>query len=547
MKSIKALITLSTLFQISIEANSSNGPLPQSLSSVINDLEADGANRITTAAFISSRGVTCASRLNLLKKLFGITNEEDQDDEVIDDLTTAFGKKMMEHHESDEDEEADEEDEVSESVGIAVANPLSDASVVEVAATVHACGGNIVYVASLDDLSRGEGLFEKLAPAIERILNDKDEDLPVTDDDEEEVVDSSKTLVVVVEGATTQQQLVNAKAQLESVASDFLSSIVQSDPNSRVTTLQEVFDNIEFVSPLEPVDEILAEVASSCDPTTATANVGKAVFMDSNTNVPLLSSPLDLAAARKLLPLSHQTLESCMSMIETATTDDDGEIKLSLDFGTLSDATVENCLDQFDTAAGPLFLKESSVAKHIRSDLVEELYAELESKYVEQMEFLYLDSMESFKSSLSKLRLSPNLKSDMLTAAKKIIASFADQTKRLRSNSSPSKSWPKANAMVSKLKKELNEFVTLRYQKALADGKVKPVPRSGITVGFHWMLPKPFGNDYRLEPWQVHTKDSVVYIPKDKITDIKKDDVLTGDWRKSIVPCPTASEMLYMK
>ena len=97
------------------------------------------------------------------------------------------------------------------------------------------------------------------------------------------------------------------------------------------------------------------------------------------------------------------------------------------------------------------------------------------------------------------------------------------------------------------MKKELKEYITLRLQNAKAAGKFKPLPRKGVTMGFHWLLPKPFGNDYRLEPWQVHAKDDLVYTPKDKITDVSKEDVMTGDWRDNVVPCPTANEMMYLK
>jgi hypothetical protein len=107
--------------------------------------------------------------------------------------------------------------------------------------------------------------------------------------------------------------------------------------------------------------------------------------------------------------------------------------------------------------------------------------------------------------------------------------------------------WPKADSHTFKLKRELKEYVALRLQTARADGKFRPVPRKGVTMGLHWLLPKPFGNDYRLEPWEVHAKDDLIYVPKDKITDVRKEDVLTGDWRDSIVPCPTANEMMYLK
>jgi len=539
-------------------ASGSSARLPASLSSVINDLEAEGANRITTTAFLSSHGVTKKSRATLLRTLFGVTSGDDDDgDDVVDGVTTAFGKKMGYDVDGDDsEEEEDSEEDGPESVGIAIANPLADASVIEVAATVHACGGNVVYVASLDDLTRGEGLFDKLAPAIERILNEPiDDDTPPTSVESSTTTDGtstveppSRTLVVVVEGATTQRQLIDAKSQFETAATEVLASIVQPNPLSRATTLQQVFDNVEYVSSNEPVDEILADVASSYDPSTAAANVGKATFLVASPNVPNLETPLDLAAARKLLPLSHRTLERCRSTIHSATsTDEEEDTRLTLDFGAISDAVVSNALAQFDETAGPLFLTTSPIGRHIRSDLRDELYAELESRYVQQLELLYLASKEAFQTSLGKLRLSPNLDTDMQNAAAKVIIKFRETVGGLRSQSTYAKGWPKADALVGKLKRELREYVALRIRTALADGKFKPIPRKGITLGFHWLLPKPFGNDYRLEPWQAHTKDSVVYIPKDKITDVGKDEVGTGDWRKGVVPCPTANEMMYLK
>jgi len=533
----------------------SSARLPASLSSVINDLEAEGANRITTTAFLSSHGVTKKSRATLLRTLFGVTSgEEDNGDDVVDGVTTAFGKKMgYDVDGEDSEEEEDSEEDGPESVGIAIANPLADASVIEVAATVHACGGNVVYVASLDDLSRGEGLFDKLAPAIERILNepiddDTAGDSSTTADGESTVEPPSRTLVIVVEGATTQRQLIDAKSQFETAATEVLSSIVQPD-NSRATTLQQVFDNVEYVSSNEPVDEILADVCASYDPSTAAANVGKATYIVASPNVPNLETPLDLAAARKLLPLSHRTLERCLSTIQSATSTDDDEetTRLTLDFGAISDSAVSNALEQFDETAGPLFLTTSPIGRHIRSDLREELYAELESRYVQQLELLYVAMKEAFQSSLGKLRLSPNLDTDMQNAASQVIVKFKETVGGLRSQSAYAKGWPKADALVGKLKRELSVYVALRIRTALADGKFKPIPRKGITLGFHWLLPKPFGNDYRLEPWGVHTKDSVVYIPKDKITDVGREEVGTGDWREGVVPCPTANEMMYLK
>lgn len=517
----------------------SNSRLPQSLSSVINDLEAEGADKITTFAFLTSRGVTKASKTKLLQSLFGIPKDTSDDhEEAVNEETTAFGKKMGYDHDTDDEENG------PVSFGIAIANPLPGASVTEVAATVQACGGNIVFVASLEDLNRGEGFFEKLAPAIERILNHDD-----NNDDADNNNKDKKTLVVVVEGATTAQDLLDAKQVLESAATTILSSIVQPDPNRPAATLQQVFDSVEFVPSSGPVDQLLEDIGASCDPSTAASNVAKAVFQDANTQTTvagLHGSPLDLAAARKLLPLSRQTSQSCMSIVKNNASDENGNAKLVHDFGKLCDAAVQSAVEQFDSDAGTLLVK-SDVAKRIRSELVENMYSDLEEQYEDQLKLLHTAAFESFKSSLSKLRLSPNLASDMEKVADDAVKLFADTAKTLCAKKCKSAGWPKADAQTVALKKELRGYITLRLQTAKADGKFKSVPRKGVTLGFHWLLPKPFGNDYRLEPWQVHAQDDLVYVPKDKISDVRKEDILTGDWRDSVVPCATANEMMYLK
>ena len=68
-----------------------------------------------------------------------------------------------------------------------------------------------------------------------------------------------------------------------------------------------------------------------------------------------------------------------------------------------------------------------------------------------------------------------------------------------------------------------------------------------MTVGMHWLLPKPFGNDYRQEPHLTHTADDLVYAPVDGITDVSGNEIRTGDWRRGVVPAPSSGEMMYLK
>jgi hypothetical protein len=101
--------------------------------------------------------------------------------------------------------------------------------------------------------------------------------------------------------------------------------------------------------------------------------------------------------------------------------------------------------------------------------------------------------------------------------------------------------------LIFSLLERLKTHAFNRLLSARAGGQFKPLPRKGVTVGFHWLLPKPFGNDFRQEPWMVHATDNMVYVPKDKITDISAEEVLAGDWRDKVVPSPVGNDMLYMQ
>ena len=162
------------------------------------------------------------------------------------------------------------------------------------------------------------------------------------------------------------------------------------------------------------------------------------------------------------------------------------------------------------------------------------------------MDLLQVAQFEGFKKSLSKLIVSPNLQNDMEIAAKKSIAAFATAAKKLVPKRASS-NWNVAAANKAYTRK-LHEYVANRILNARASGKFKPLPRKGITVGLHWLLPKPFGNDYRQEPWMVHAVDDMVYVPTaGKLADVNPAEVAAGDWRDKIVPSPAGNDMLYMQ
>jgi hypothetical protein len=444
-----------------------------SLSTIISDLEAEGKSEIGTACFLTSRSVTKAKR----KELFGIE----------DISTTAFGTDS----------------------GLCMA--LSPSSIPEVASTAVACGGDILYYASEEDLMRGEGLFDTLGPAMERILN-------------EDLGSSSSLIVVSDDPAAT-------KVQLEEAASGVLANLVSS--SKKVALLEDVFSNVQYV---KSVEEALTLCSTSDEPSAAQAKVASAVASDfwQTTPVALESSmqAKDLAAARHLGPAARKALESAIDTVKSMAGD-----QFVPNFGDLCDAATKRAVEELDSVSSPV-LASSSIGKQIRENLKEEMAAELADLCEDQLDLLKLACFNDFKQDLSKLRISPNLASDMQDVVTKSVTSFVEKSKKMPISNT--------NAKVS-FKAQLQEFCSERLLAAQASGQFKPLPRKGVTIGLHWLLPKPFGNDFRQEPWMVHATDNLVYVPPDKITDVSPEEVTAGDWRDKIVPCPSGNEMLYMQ
>jgi len=443
-----------------------------SLSTVISDLEAEGVNELGTACFLTSRGVTTSRKA----EFFGIQ----------DGSTTAFGTDA----------------------GVCMA--LTPSSVGEVASTAVACGGNIVYFADEDDLSRGEGLFDSLGPAMERILN-------------EDMTASSSLIVVSSDPSST-------KAQLEGAATSVLQSLVAS---KKVSVLEDVFAKVEYVTSPE---EAMEMVAASEEPAQAQATIAATVASDFWQTTPIaLSSPMsakDLAAARQLGPAARKAAESALSTVKAMAAD-----QLVSNFGELCNAAMKRAMNELDETSSSS-LAASSIGKQIRENMKEDITAELAGLGETQLDLLKEACFTEFKQNLSKLRITSNLANDMQDVAAKSVADFGKRAKKIPGSTADAKIAYKA---------QLKEFCDERLLAARASGQYRPVPRKGVTIGMHWLLPKPFGNDYRQEPWMVHATDNLVYVPPDKITDVSPEEVAAGDWRNKIVPAPAGNEMLYMQ
>lgn len=103
----------------------------------------------------------------------------------------------------------------------------------------------------------------------------------------------------------------------------------------------------------------------------------------------------------------------------------------------------------------------------------------------------------------------------MREAADSSVREFGSAVKKLRAVKSATSygSWMSNADQITSLRNQLAEHNAERLKAARASGQFKPVPRKGVTVGFHRLLPKPFGNDYRQGPHATHTADDLVTLP----------------------------------
>jgi len=483
-------LTLLVVASMTTKASSSpvvvecNTRLPMSLSTVISDLEAEGVSQVAPACFLTSRGVTETKKA----ELFGIE----------DATATAFGTES----------------------GICMALSTGSSSVPEAASTAVACEGNIVYYADEDDLARGEGLFDSLGPAMERILNE----------DDGVIIDSSRLIVITSNPQSTEPRL-------EEAAVDVLAYLVSS--KKKVSLLTDVFEEVKYV---KTADEAMNLLKASKDPAQAQESIASTVasdFWQSASPSAFISSsnmsPKDLAAARKLGPAARKALQTAIETIKTVSEDNSSIVA---NFGDLCVAATKRAFEELDEAAVSSAVSSSAVGKQIQANLRDELKGELADLAVGQLDLLQEACFADFKAKLSKLRITPILALDMDNVAKESVADFVKRAKSIQSGIADGK---------VVYQSRLQEFCSERLLAARAGGQFKPAPRKGVTVGMHWLLPKPFGNDYRQEPWMVQATDNLVYIPPDKITDVSPEDVASGDWRSKIVPSPTGNEMIYMQ
>lgn len=443
-----------------------------SLSTVLSDMKGQGMTTVGSACILTSRGVTSGK----IAEFFSIE----------DPSTTAFGT----------------------GAGLCIA--LRPLSAVEAASSVLACSGRIVYFADDDDISRGEGLFDTLAPAIEYIMNDG--------------MESTSKLIVVSSNPSL------AKTRLEEGAAEFLGNLVSE---KKLSTLEGAFSSIEYVTSAESAMGLISvsDKVEQAEVAVATATSSSPRRDTSMLSFSSSMSAKDMAAAWTLEPAGQKVMNQALETVK-ATSDD----RLVDNFGELAIAARVQGIQQLQETSTPS-LSSSTVGRQIYSNFKQQMTAKLAEIGDSQLDQLKDVCFDEFKQNLSKLRISPLLAQDMQREVTNAAADFAKRAKKMTGN---------VGGVKTTLKAQMQEYCDDRLVAAKASGQFRPAPKKAISFALHWLFPQPFGNDVRQEPWDLRDSEGLIHIPQNKISDVNPDEVKKGSWRDAIIPSPSGNLMTYL-
>jgi hypothetical protein len=361
--------------------------------------------------------------------------------------------------------------------------------------------------------------MESLAPAMQVIV--------------QQGLSRTATLWIVAENPEQARQQLQASVE-------WVLSRTLSPTGKPLNSLQDVFASVQYVTPTQALEGLTQKRDSATDAASRVAIASKTGVAGATGGL----TAAEVAAARILGPISQRITDDAIATVHAQCRDEESALPVRVvDFGQLAQAALASALSELAEAASNL--PASTVVQQMKDAAHAKLVFTLQSDFEEQLKLLQEDTFQGFRKALSKLIIGPNLAADMEKVAQTSIASFSRQAKRLLAPSA--RGWSTAAAHTA-FALRLRETITTRLQAARASGKFRPLPRKGVTVGLHWLLPKPFGNDYRQEPWLVHASDNLVYVPKDKVTEVSPGAIAVGtDWRNQIVPSPVGNDMVYMQ
>jgi hypothetical protein len=512
------------------------------------DANTGGDATIVVSCFITSRSVTTKQRKKIIREIVQLNDPENSDDDV------GVAYKAM-----------------ATSNGMVVLQPSTVLEAVQLVSSSSNNSNNhmmhsILYYPDPIDVQRGEGLMDTLGPVLESILQQQP---------------SSSIYVMIPEGMESSFVQTQIEQSLQSLIPYFILD------NSTASTVSDVLrSKIIYMSP----SSVLEALRNNKSDNPITSEVLLRQMSSSSTTstshgIPHhnpFKTPQYLAASNRLRPVAQQqytnivaalqrtcfTTSSTSTLADTETsTSTDAQSKLDRlkfvpNLGELCDAIVMKEMAFWhdaapDSSAVDRSLRQSMVGRQICEKVYDDVFMYLFTNiYTEQMNKLQKICYDTLKKDLSKLVISPNLPTDMNRIGQASISTFITDTVRLIPKTSFVSSYHTSyltSYAVSAQRmyaRKVLEYIQNRILLAKASGKFRPVPRKGITIGMHYLLPKPFGNDYRQEPSMIHATDHMVYIPKtSKLSDVNMEQVASGssDWKDSLVPHPPGNDMLYMQ
>ena len=534
-----------------------------SISNVIRDLQKyphyDGVRCV--CGLITSRSVTAQQRTHIMRDILHIESSSSSND-------------------NDEDESPKSSDQaIATSNGMILIQPSNVMEAVQLVSSFSSSSSEnriptrIIYYPDPIDIQRGEGLMDVLGPVLESIVQPTHSS-------------SSKMMVQVVIPTGMEASFVQTQIE-QAIQTVFPYFIIGNDDNNKkknaAGNIRElVFSKLIYTSsPQSILDGLLRSNSDESDLDGLLRQMSGRTMSSSSSSIPpsTFVIPQQLAASNQLRPVAQEQYHTILSALQrtcfsAAAADTEpplskSDLKFVPNFGELCDAIVtKEMAFWYDTTTTTdsstatnmdMSLRKSVMGRHICEKVYEDVFMYIFTNiYSEQIQKLQKICYDTLKKDLSKLVISPNLATDMNRIGQASIATFITDTVRLlpktsfamSSSSQYYTSYLTSYAVSAQRMyvRKVLEYIQNRILLAKASGKFRPVPRKGITIGMHYLLPKPFGNDYRQEPSMIHATDHMVYVPPvSKLSDVAAEQVVNGDWKNSMVPHPPGNDMLYMQ
>eukprot|EP00587_Corethron_hystrix_P006110 CAMPEP_0113320078 /NCGR_PEP_ID=MMETSP0010_2-20120614/14019_1 /TAXON_ID=216773 ORGANISM="Corethron hystrix, Strain 308" /NCGR_SAMPLE_ID=MMETSP0010_2 /ASSEMBLY_ACC=CAM_ASM_000155 /LENGTH=523 /DNA_ID=CAMNT_0000177765 /DNA_START=61 /DNA_END=1633 /DNA_ORIENTATION=+ /assembly_acc=CAM_ASM_000155 len=448
--------------------------LPQALPALLHALEADHGEKhsVIPVTALFSRSVSSASAASAVSSVFPSSSA---------DAEAALGSCYT-----------------SGSDAMVVSVPDSAST----AAAVGSSGALALFVHSVDS-ARGEGLFGSLGPILERSLRSgvrrKIAVILLPGASEEAVEAAARRLVASMSAATPEGEKISHWNEAADVSYHVLDA--GSSPAALKAALADASVDAQSAerSALAGLSSAASEVAS----------VRTASSSDVAT-IATLAFPSRDDAVRAVADSTKNRSNVAVPPL------------LLLDFGARVDAVLAAAMEKFDALLSDLPASvrgSSSLVAARRKELTEDILGRIHGTIFDgQVRELALACEESFRKEMAKLRITPNLPSDMDRCVTDAEAEYRKKAPGLIPRAAR---WDAAGGILE-LGPQCRDYVKRKLAAATLQGSYRPAPRKLVSLGFHYLMPEgPFADDYRRPNDRMVTEEGeFVYTPIAKRSEV---------------------------